>query len=221
MAIDLGNRRRQTRQTGSTEIKEPAFATSLNKPTLVLNRSWQPVNIASVARALVLVWNETARIVDTLDYQVYDWQDWMQMRPDGDEPFIQSVSLRLRIPEVIVLNSFDKLPNASVSFSRRNLFKRDRFTCQYCGCQPRPDELTIDHVVPRSQGGQTTWENCVLACFRCNHKKADKLPDKSNMKLRKLPAKPVWHPAYTRYPLKMESWAKFVSQAYWDSELQS
>ncbi len=187
----------------------------------MLNRCWQPINIASVARALVLVWNEAARVVDTHDYQLYDWHDWLKLKPDGDEPFIQAVSARLRIPEVIVLNSFDRLPSASVSFSRRNLFKRDRYTCQYCGRQPKSDELTIDHVVPRSQGGETTWENCVLACFRCNHRKADNVPARASMKLRQQPIKPIWHPAYTRYPIKMESWSKFISQAYWDSELQS
>jgi len=168
-----------------------------------------------------MVWNQAARIVDTNDYQLYDWHDWMQLAPEDGEPFIQAVSTRLRIPEVIVLNSFDRLPTVSVSFSRRNLFKRDRFTCQYCGMQPKPDELTIDHVVPRSQGGETTWENCVLACFRCNHKKGNRTPDRANMRLKKTPSKPVWHPSYTRYPIRVESWAKFVSQAYWDSELKT
>ncbi len=166
-----------------------------------------------------MVWNEAARIVDTNDYQLYEWDDWVKLKPDGDEPFIQAVSSRLRIPEVIVLNSFDRLPVASVSFSRRNLFKRDQYMCQYCGCRPSPDDLTIDHVLPRSQGGATSWDNCVLACVDCNHRKGNNDPKCARMKLLKVPAKPNWNPSYTRYPIKIESWSKFISQAYWDSEL--
>ena len=75
-----------------------------------------------------------------------------------------------------MLAEYDRLPTAAVSFSRRNIFKRDHWTCQYCGRQPGGDELTIDHVVPRSQGGVSTWENCVLACIDCNKRKADRTP---------------------------------------------
>lgn len=87
-------------------------------------------------------------------------------------------SYRVRVPEVIVLTSYDRLPSNAVTFSRRNIFKRDRFTCQYCGKQPGSEELTIDHVLPRAQGGTSTWENCVLACIECNAKKADRTPDR-------------------------------------------
>ena len=102
---------------------------------------------------------------------------------DGD-PFIQAMRLRLRVPEVIALTDYDRLPSAAVTFSRRNMFKRDHWTCQYCGAQPGSDELTIDHVVPRSQGGTSTWENCVLACVTCNKRKADRTPQQAGMKLR-------------------------------------
>ncbi len=192
----------------------------LCRPTLVLNRNWQPVNIASVARALTLVWNETARIVDPADYQLYDWEDWARLDPGDDEPFIRTVSQRLRVPEVIALIAFDRLPQSVVTFSRRNIFKRDRYTCQYCGRQPAPDELTIDHVVPRSQGGLSTWENCVLACVRCNHAKADRTPPQAKLKLRKAPVRPDWNPVYSQHAIRVESWTRFISQAYWDAELQ-
>ena len=69
------------------------------------------------------------------------------------------------MPEVVTLTEFDRLPSAAVTFSRRNVFKRDRFTCQYCGKQPGGDELTIDHVVPRAQGGESSWTNCVVGMF--------------------------------------------------------
>ncbi len=84
-----------------------------------------------------------------------------------------------------MLDSYDRLPSAAVSFSRRNLFKRDHWTCQYCGLQPGGDELTIDHMVPRSQGGTSTWENCVLACVTCNKRKADRTPQQAGLKLRR------------------------------------
>ena len=167
-----------------------------------------------------MVWNETARVVDPIDYQLYDWSDWARMQPADNEPFIQAVSMRLKIPEIVTLVRFDRMPTSSVTFSRRNIFKRDRYTCQYCGRQPTPDELTIDHVVPRSQDGQSTWENCVLACVNCNHRKADRTPTRAGMRLRKTPTRPTWHPVYTQHHVRIDSWSKFISQAYWNAELQ-
>ena len=80
-------------------------AKMLERPALVLNRNWQPVNVATVARALVLLWNESARVVDPTDYQTYTWEDWSKLRPRGDERFIQAVRFRLRVPEVITLTN--------------------------------------------------------------------------------------------------------------------
>jgi 5-methylcytosine-specific restriction endonuclease McrA len=195
-------------------------AKALERPTLVLNRNWQPVNVATVARALVLLWNESARVVDPDDYQTYTWEDWSQLRPRNGELFIQAVRLRLRAPDVIVLADYDRLPSGAVSFSRRNLFKRDHWTCQYCGVQPGADELTIDHVVPRSQGGTSTWENCVLACVTCNKRKADRTPQQAGLKLRHAPVRPLWKPMYARHSVRIESWSKFVSEAYWNVKLE-
>src|SRR6478735_12698002 len=97
----------------------------LEFPTLVLNRNWQPVNVATVARALVLLWNESARVVDVADYQTFTWNDWSKLRPRDDEAFVQAISMRLRVPEVIALSSYDRQPQSAVTFSRRNVFKRD------------------------------------------------------------------------------------------------
>ncbi len=168
----------------------------LQRPTLVLNRNWQPVNVASVARALVLVWNDSARVVDPEDYRLYTWADWSTLAPRAGDLFIQAVRQRLRVPEVIALSAYDRLPTAAVSFSRRNVFKRDHYTCQYCGAQPGSEELSIDHVVPRSRGGASSWENCVLACIACNKRKADRMPQQAGMKLRKPPDRPAWKPMY-------------------------
>ena len=193
---------------------------ALQRPSLVLNRNWQPVNVATVARSLVLLWNESARVVDPDTFQLYTWDDWSALRPREGEAFIQSVRQRLRVPEVIVLAHFDRLPRASVSFNRRNLFKRDHFACQYCGVQPGSAELTIDHVLPRSRNGPTNWENCVLACVSCNKRKADRTPDEARMKLLKRPVRPNWKPFFAHHSVRCESWSKFLSEAYWNVELE-
>jgi 5-methylcytosine-specific restriction endonuclease McrA len=192
----------------------------LQRPTLVLNRNRQPVNVATVARALVLLWNEAARVVDPADYQAYTWDDWSKLRPRRGEQFIQAVRFRLRVPEVVTLTNYDRLPTAAVTFSRRNIFKRDRFACQYCGVQPGSEELTLDHVVPRAQGGESRWDNCVLACLRCNTHKADRTPQQAGMRLKHKPIQPKWNPLYAFNQVRVESWSKFVSEAYWNVELE-
>jgi len=192
----------------------------LQRPTLVLNRNWQPVNVATVARALVMLWNDTVRVVDPTDYQQYAWSEWSRLLPERDEPFIQAVTFRLRVPEVISLSDYDRVPNSVVTFSRRNIFKRDHNTCQYCGVQPGGSELTLDHILPRSRGGQSTWENCVLACVSCNKRKADRTPDEARMRLRTPPGRPRWRPTYASHKMRIESWEKFISEAYWSSTLE-
>lgn len=196
-------------------------AAVLDRPTLILNRNWQPVGVNTVARALVKVFSETARIVDPADFRLYTWDDWVTLRPAEGEPVIRTQRLVLRVPEVAVLTSYDRVPANAVTFSRRNVFKRDRYTCQYCGKQPGSEELTIDHVVPRSQGGLSTWENCVLACIECNRLKADRTPEQAGMALRQRPTRPAWKPLYAQSGIRIASWAKFVSEAYWSVELES
>jgi 5-methylcytosine-specific restriction endonuclease McrA len=118
----------------------------------------------------------------------------------------------LRVPEVVCLAHYDRLPGASVTFSRRNVAKRDHFTCQYCGAQPGGETITIDHVVPRSQGGVSSWTNCVAACLRCNARKADRTPEQAGLRLRKRPARPEWKPLDAAGDVRIESWAKFVTR---------
>lgn len=195
-------------------------AAVLERPILVLNRNWQAINIATVARALILVWNEAARFVDPADYRLYDWDDWSRLRPDPADEVIRTGHTAFRVPEVVTLLRYDRVPQATVTFSRRNIFKRDKFVCQYCGRQPAADELTLDHIVPRSQGGQSTWENCVLACVECNHRKADRTPAQAGLTLRKEPLRPKWRPLYGGTKVPVESWTKFISEAYWNAELK-
>ena len=88
------------------------------------------------------------------------------------------------------------------------------------GAQPGTEELTLDHVVPRAQGGISTWENCVLACVSCNKRKADRTPDQARMPLRKPPVRPAWRPLYASRDMRIDSWTRFVSEAYWNVELE-
>jgi 5-methylcytosine-specific restriction endonuclease McrA len=182
----------------------------LAQPTLVLNRQWQPVHVASVARAVTLLCNDTARVVDLEDYRLMSWEDWIQLVPDEWEPCIRSARLRLKVPAVICLASFDRLPNTAVTFSRRNVAKRDHYVCQYCAAQPGADEITIDHVLPRSQGGTSSWTNCVAACIACNTRKGDRTPEQAGMRLRRRPVRPEWKPLYAAGVVPVESWSRFL-----------
>ena len=123
--------------------KEKIVVAMLSRQTLVLNRNWQPVGVASVARSLTLVAAERARIVDPIDFQLYNWGDWAKLIPQEDELFVQSVTFRIRVPEVITLTEYDRVPTNAVTFSRRNIYKRDRFTCQYCGANPTSPVVDI------------------------------------------------------------------------------
>jgi 5-methylcytosine-specific restriction endonuclease McrA len=191
----------------------------LERPTLVLNRNWQPVHVATVARSLTMLWNESAHVVDPDDFRLYNWADWARLAPRDGEPFIRTVRFRLRVPEVLTLTRHDRPRHNAVTFCRRNVFKRDHQTCQYCGARPGTEELTIDHVMPRSQGGQTNWENCVLACVPCNARKANRTPEQAGMKLRKNPIRPAWKPLYDASSVRIASWSRFLSEAYWNVEL--
>jgi len=191
----------------------------LDRPTLVLNRNWQPVHVATVARSLTMLWNESAHVVDPDDFRQYTWADWARLAPREGELFIRTVTFRLRVPEVLTLTRHDRPRPNAVTFSRRNVFKRDHVTCQYCGARPGSEELTIDHVIPRAQGGLTTWENCVLACVACNARKANRTPEQAGMKLRKSPNRPAWRPLYHTSTVRIASWSRFLSEAYWNVTL--
>ena len=164
-----------------------------------------------VVRALVLLWNDTARVVEPEDYRLYTWDDWAALEPRRGRPCIRAARLRLRVPEVVSLTHYDRLPSTAVTFSRRNVAKRDHYTCQYCGAQPGAEAITIDHVVPRSQGGTSSWTNCVAACEACNARKADRTPEQAGMRLRKRPARPEWKPLYAAHGARVASWDRFMA----------
>jgi 5-methylcytosine-specific restriction endonuclease McrA len=193
----------------------------LSQPALVLNRSWTAVATTSVRHALGLMFKGSAMAIRPDTYEVHGFETWKDLSVPSGEPFVRTVSLSVRVPEVIVLTRYNSIPNTSVVFSRRNLYKRDRNTCQYCGSRPGTAELSIDHVTPRSRGGRTTWRNCVLACVPCNRRKANRMPDESGMHLLSNPLPPRWTPML-ELPLGRvrQSWERFVSDRYWDVQLE-
>jgi len=195
---------------------------ALDRRALVLNRSWLPISVTTVRDALSLMVRDVARVVVPETYEVLDFDSWAALGAADHEPHIRTVSLKIPIPEVIQLLHYDGRPEREVVFSRRNLFRRDGHRCQFCGKRPGADAVTIDHVLPRSRGGKSSWENCVLACIDCNKKKRDRLPHEAGMKLKTKPIKPKWHPVLA-LPLgqKSESWERFVSRAYWDTPLKA
>ena len=196
----------------------------LQRPALVLNRNWAPIQTTTVREAIGLVAKGSALVIEPETYVTHDLRSWCDVsraRPRFADAVVRSPRLALVAPEVILLRAYGGRGERSVVFSRRNLFKRDRYTCQYCGVQPGPEELTVDHVVPRSAGGVSSWENCVLACVECNKRKADRTPARARMALRRTPRKPDWK-TLARLPSRerRESWDKFLSRAYWEAELE-
>lgn len=191
----------------------------VNGHVLVLNRSWVAVNLTPVKRALCLLYQGTARAVHPSDYSLYDFHQWCDMGgADRQARYVQTPKMRVPIPEVVVLSHFNAFINRKVTLTRHNIFERDKHTCQYCGCRLPRSVLTIDHVVPNSRGGKNTWENLVLACSKCNVKKADRTPREANMPLLRSPIKPSGLPRLgTRMPTtKLASWRKFLNDTYWD-----
>ncbi|HEB54187.1 MAG TPA: HNH endonuclease, partial [bacterium] len=142
----------------------------LSLPTLVLNRSWIAIDTTSVVDAMRLLFKGSALAVRPENYETHAFESWADLAVEPDEPHIRTARLRIRVPEIIALTGYDRVPKRAVAFTRRHLFDRDRRRCQYCGCTPGTSELTIDHVVPRSRGGLSTWTNCVLACVACNRR---------------------------------------------------
>ena len=198
---------------------------SLDQPVLVLNRLWQAINTCSVRRAFTLLYQGQAQVVSAEegnDFSTHDYRSWWDISQAKPEPvMVKTISFNIRIPRVIVLLMFDRLPKKEVKFTRHNVFERDKSTCQYCGKTFDRVGLNLDHVLPRDRGGQTTWENIVCSCIPCNTRKGNRLPHEAGMQLIRKPKRPKWRPfvnvSFTHHP--HDSWKHFLDLAYWNVEL--
>ena len=167
----------------------------INYPVLVLNQSYEPLTICRARRAVVLIFQGKAEMLE-----------------DGVGR-IHSISDTFPLPSVIRLSQMIRRPRRKRKMTRFEIFNRDKYTCQYCGYQSH--SLTLDHVIPRYRGGQHTWENVVSACAACNRRKAGRTPKEANMKLICQPAPPRDGPFYVipyHYRSNREEWSKYLLQ---------
>ena len=199
-------------------------AGSTQQLVLVLNRLWQAINVCTAERALTLLYSGHAQVVCENDgnFNTFSFPQWCDFSEQyaGDE-VVKTIAFRIRIPRVILLLFFDRLPNKEVKFTRHNVFERDKNTCQYCGHKFDRKDLNIDHVVPRHRGGLTTWTNVVCSCVDCNRRKGSRSPEEARMHLIRKPKKPRWRPFVEVQFVKVadHSWRHFLDLAYWNVEL--
>ncbi len=191
---------------------------------LVLNKSFLPVQITTIRRAFCLLYAGIAKAVNS-QYETFDFESWRQLRVEVNEDAIGLVDRMIKVPRVILLIAYDRVPKRRVRFSRHNIFARDKNTCQYCGKRFATSDLNLDHVVPRSKGGITSWENVVCSCHRCNRLKGGLTPGQAGMRLINPPRKPSWTPPLNvslKEAMRKE-WVPFldflVDMSYWNTEL--
>ena len=164
----------------------------MNEPVLVLNANFAPINICSTRRAIVLILTGKASLVS------------------NGRGYIQTVSETFQRPSIIRLGTMVKRPRPRVTLNRREIFRRDNYTCQYCGT--RTGTLTLDHVIPKRLGGEHTWENLVTACSACNHLKGGRLLEQAGMHLRSIPREPSLSARYifARHVKENQEWDPFL-----------
>jgi len=202
----------------------------INCNVLVLNRHYLAVRVVGVRRAFSLLFRELAEVIHVEDgkYTSYDFSEWCELselarefEPDAHD-WIRTVRFDIAVPRIIRLAIYDRLPQQSVKFNRRNIYARDGNHCQYCGRKYPTTDLSLDHVIPRSLGGKTSWENIVCACLKCNIRKGGRTPEMAGLHLIAPPKKPRRNPVLTvkladgRYA----SWKAFLDNAYWSVELK-
>lgn len=197
---------------------------ALTQHVLVLNRLWQAVNVCTARRALTLLFQGHAQVVLNApdgSFRTYSFNEWRDVPTEADEETVHTISFRIRVPRVILLLVFDRLPKKEVKFTRHNIFERDRNQCQYCGGTFDRKDLNLDHVIPRDRGGPTSWENIVCSCIGCNTLKANRTPVEAGMQLVRKPKRPKWRPfVQINFTLQQhDSWKHFIDLAYWNVEL--
>ncbi len=203
----------------------------LDGSVLVLNKLFMAVHVVSVRRAFLLLCKELAEVVSLEDGQfaTYDFETWREVSEyrlkhfrQEDDDWVRTANSQIQVPRVIRLLIYEKVPRHTVKFNRRNIFARDNNQCQYCGKRFPTSELSLDHIIPRSQGGSTTWENIVCACIDCNVRKGGRTPKQAHMSLIRKPEKPKRSPLLNLKltSKKYQSWKTFLDNAYWSVELK-
>lgn len=204
---------------------------ALEANVLTLNRLYLAIHIISARRAFCLLCKNLAEVVDCQDGQflTYDFSSWQEVsehrrvyaRGPNDD-WVRTVQTEIQVPRIIRLLSYERLPRQTVKFNRRNIFARDHNQCQYCGKRYPTTDLSLDHVIPRSQGGGATWDNIVCSCLACNIKKGGRTPKQAGLKLVRKPEKPKRSPILSQKLTqeKYQSWRSFLDSAYWSVELK-
>jgi 5-methylcytosine-specific restriction endonuclease McrA len=205
-------------------------ADPLSASVLVLNRFYMAVHVVSVRRAFTLLFRELAEVVHVeqgqyANYNFESWREISELKAKFKEPhedWVKAVNFEIQVPRVIRLLFYDRLPKQAVRFNRRNIFARDANRCQYCGKRFPTSELSLDHVLPRSRGGETSWENIVCSCVKCNVKKGGRTPHEAHMQLIRQPVCPKRSPMLSLKlgNPKYESWKSFLDNAYWSVDLK-
>jgi len=165
----------------------------LNKATvLVLNRNWQAINVRTPAEAFCQLATEVVTGLDIDEHSMnpVKWADWLRLPIRSRDHSVTTPRGPVRVPTVIVLARFNKVPKRRPNLSARSIWNRDGGVCQYTGRRLHPGEGNIDHVVPRSRGGATSWENCVLAHREVNSRKGNRLPLEAGLRLLRQPMAP-------------------------------
>lgn len=206
------------------------FGQGLDSKVLVLNKLYMAIRVVSARRAFVMLAKDLAEVihVDEGKYQNFNFSSWLEVAAFQKEfererhDWVKTVRFDIAVPRIIRLFGYERLPAQSVKLNRRNLFARDRNQCQYCGKHFPTADLSIDHVLPRAQGGGESWENLVCACLWCNAKKGGRTPEQANMKLFRPVKRPKRNPLITLRlgSEKYQSWKTFLDEAYWSVELR-
>ncbi len=204
----------------------PQPATPLQASVLVLNRLYLAIHIVNVRRAFGLLFREAAEVIHLEQgrFANHDFQSWREVSElrarlkQPHEDWIRAVNFEIQVPRVIRLLAFDRLPNRKLHLSRRSVLARDGHCCQYCGRHFPAHQLSMDHVIPRSRGGTTTWLNVVCACLKCNVKKGGRTPNEARMTLVRRPIKPRQNPILVLKlgNPKYESWRTWLDGVHWD-----
>ena len=202
----------------------------------MLNAHYMALRVVSVKRAFSLLFkqdasaNPVAEVVHVEDgrYVSYNFEDWAELSRFRREfephrhDWIRTVRFDIAVPRIIRVLTYNRIPKQGVKFNRRNIYARDRNHCQYCGKKFSTQELSLDHVIPRSHGGITTWENLVCCCLSCNVRKGGRTPAEAHMKLVTKPVKPTRSPVISvkLADARYRSWKQFLDHAYWNVELK-